>query len=68
MRRDWLVDMRKSKGLSQTDIALRINTAQQYYSYIENGKRRPSYEVAKKIASILNFDWTLFFEDSENAS
>jgi transcriptional regulator with XRE-family HTH domain len=34
-------------------------------SKIELGERRPSVEVAKKIAAVLFFDWTLFFEDDE---
>jgi putative transcriptional regulator len=33
---------------------------------IENGERIPSVGTAKKIAEILNFDWTLFFEEERN--
>jgi len=29
---------------------------------IETGERRLSVEIAKKIAEILGFDWTKFFE------
>ncbi|MBO6382888.1 XRE family transcriptional regulator, partial [Enterococcus faecalis] len=32
------------------------------YASIEQGRRRPSVESAMRIASILGFDWTLFFE------
>jgi len=64
----WLRKYRKTKGLSQKEVAEKANITHQFYNYIENGLRRPSYEVAKKIASILDFDWTLFFEVNENAS
>jgi putative transcriptional regulator len=30
---------------------------------VENGNANPSVEVAKKIAAVLGFNWTLFFED-----
>ena len=33
------------------------------YTNIENGKRRPSPEVAQKIAKVLKFKWTLFFTE-----
>ena len=36
------------------------------YSFIELGERRPSVEVAKKIASVMGFNWTRFYEDDSN--
>jgi len=30
---------------------------------IENGNANPSVKVAKKIAAVLGFDWTRFYED-----
>jgi len=35
---------------------------------IENGSRDPSVKVAKKIAAVLNIDWTLFFREKGNES
>lgn len=35
------------------------------YFYIENRNRNPSVETAKKIAAVLGFDWTRFYEDEE---
>ena len=32
---------------------------------IENGNANPSVDVAKKIASVLGFDWTLFYQDGD---
>ena len=61
-RRDWLIKYREKKGLSQSDVAKQTEITQQMYSYIENGTRRPRPELAKKIADILNFSWTRFYE------
>jgi len=59
--RKWLIELRK--GYSQTQIAEAVGISQQMYSAIELGERRPSVEVAKKIAAVLGFHWTKFFED-----
>ena len=58
-----LIDLRKEKGLTQFEIAERAGVTQQFYNYIENGRRRPSVSVAKKIAAVLGFDWTEFYDD-----
>ena len=58
-----LIDLRKEKGLTQFEIAERAGVPQQFYNYIENGRRRPSVSVAKKIAAVLGFDWTEFYDD-----
>jgi len=34
-----------------------------FYTEIENGDKNPSVETAKKIASALGFDWTIFFNN-----
>lgn len=61
--RKWLIDLRK--GYSQAQIAEAVGISQQMYSAIELGERRPSVEVAKKIADVFGFDWTRFFEDED---
>ena len=61
--RKWLIDIRN--GRTQAQIAKAAGITQQMYSFIELGERRPSVEVAKKIASVLGFDWTRFFEDED---
>jgi len=33
---------------------------------IENGNANPSVKVAKKIAAVLGFDWTRFFDDEDD--
>lgn len=62
-KRIWLVKYRAKKGLSQNQVANQIEVSQQMYNYIENGKRNPSPKLAKKIADVLNFSWTKFYED-----
>ena len=61
--RKWLIELRN--GYTQTQIAEAAGITQQMYSYIELGERRPSVEVAKKIAAVMGFHWTRFFEDEE---
>ena len=59
--RKWLIELRK--GYTQTQIAEAVGITQQMYSAIELGERRPSVEVAKKIAAVMGFNWTRFFDD-----
>lgn len=63
MRRDWLIAMREEKKVSQKFVAEQVGIAQPSYFNIEAGKRRPSVPVAKKIAAVLGFDWTQFYEE-----
>jgi transcriptional regulator with XRE-family HTH domain len=65
MVRDWLIAARERKGLSQQDVSKSIYVAQPSYCNIEHGTRRPSVDTAKRIADVLDLDWTLFFEDDK---
>ena len=56
--RDWLL---KNK-MTQEEVAVKAEISRTTYASIEQGRRRPSVESAMRIASILGFDWTLFFE------
>ena len=62
-----LKDIRLAKGLSQLDVAKKVHITFQYYSYIENGERRPSPQVAKRIAVALGFPdtWYRLLEDND---
>ena len=62
--RKWLIEIRN--GRTQAQIAKEAGITQQMYSAIELGVRRPSVEVAKKIASVMGFNWTRFFEDEDD--
>lgn len=61
-RRTWLTNLRVERNLSQAEIADFVNVTQQMYGYVESGKRNPSPRLAKKIAKVLDFDWTKFYD------
>lgn len=63
---EWLKDIRKQAGLAQVDVAHLANVKRASYGNIELGVRRPSVSTAKRIAVVLGFEWTRFFEESEN--
>jgi putative transcriptional regulator len=64
--RVFLTTARKNKNLTHESIAEKVGITRQYYGMIENGERTPSVYIARKIGEILEFDWTLFFEQSSN--
>ncbi|MFA0815990.1 MAG: helix-turn-helix transcriptional regulator [Anaerofustis sp.] len=64
--REWLKTVREKKGFSQLGLANKADIAPSHYNMIETGNRRPSVEVAKRIADVLGFEWTRFFENKES--
>ena len=63
-----LAAKRQQARMSQEDISKKVGISRAGYSNIENGKRRPSVTVAKKIAAVLGFDWTRFYETDEKGA
>lgn len=59
---NWLKDIRKTENLTQFELADKAGISRAYYTHVENGDRRPSVDVAKRLGAILGFDWTLFYE------
>lgn len=59
----WLRAIREEKGFLQLEVAEIVGIKQPTYSNIENGERKPSVAVAKKIANLFNFDWKKFYEE-----
>jgi DNA-binding XRE family transcriptional regulator len=45
--------LRKERQLTQEDLADKVNVTAQHLSYIENGHRRPSLPLARKLARVL---------------
>lgn len=45
--------IRKSKGLSQREVACRVGISQPSYSNIENGKHDPTLKTLRRIAVAL---------------
>lgn len=58
-----IAKLRKELGLRQADLADATEVSLQYIWMIENGERKPSVKVAKRLAAVLGFDWTEFFKE-----
>ena len=65
-----LKKMRMEALYSQKEFAQVIGISHNHYSNIENGVRRPSPEVAKRIADVLGFgsEWYRLLEIGERAN
>lgn len=63
--REWLVEIRKEKKMSQDRAAKAAGISQSYYAAIEIGERGNPLNVstAKKIAAALGFPWQKFYEE-----
>lgn len=61
--RKWLKTLRHNKSMTQSQVAENAGISRAYYSEIENNIKNPSVETAKRIADILNFNWTFFFTE-----
>ncbi|AYC30332.1 helix-turn-helix domain-containing protein [Paenisporosarcina cavernae] len=59
--RKWLMEKRKKQQLTQEEVSIKAHINRAYYSQIESGTRNPSMEVAKNIATVLNFSPFAFF-------
>ena len=53
MATESLRDIRKTRNLSQAQIARAAGITRVYYTLIENGQRSPSPRVLKAIANVL---------------
>lgn len=57
-----LKKFRKNKGMTQLELANLVGVKRSTITMIETDETyKPSVNTAKKIAKILEFDWTLFF-------
>ena len=59
---EWLKSIRASSNLSTYEVASRAGISQSHYSMIENGQRGIAPKTAKKIALVLGFEWTKFYD------
>lgn len=58
---DMLTHLRKGKCMTQEEVAKAAGITRPYYNMIERGLKRPAPDVAKRIAKVLNFDWSIFY-------
>lgn len=53
--------IRRNKGLTQEELADKVNISRAYMGYIEQGRSTPSLEVVEKIARELKTKISSFF-------
>ncbi|MDQ7092213.1 helix-turn-helix transcriptional regulator [Desulfosporosinus sp. PR] len=56
----WLIKCRGN--LTQQQVANKAGISRSYYAELESGNKNPGVKTAKKLSSVLMFDWTLFFK------
>lgn len=57
---DLVEKIREENGLTQQDVAELADVERTTYASIEQGRRNPSVVNAMRIASVLDFEWTIF--------
>ena len=64
--RVWLKVIRKERGFTQSEVAEAVGISRCFYTQIESTyhPKGLSPKVAIKIAEILQFDWTWFFQEN----
>ncbi|MFD1677982.1 MEDS domain-containing protein [Alicyclobacillus fodiniaquatilis] len=67
-KREWLKQLRISRGLTQETVAIHSFIDRGFYAQIENGTRDPSMNVAENIAHTLGIHPQIFFVDHFQAS
>lgn len=63
-----MIDLRKRReaaNMTQAKLSELSGVSQQAICMIERGERNPSAKTAKKLAAVLGFNWTKFFEDTK---
>jgi len=58
-------NIRMEKGMTQQEIADLVGLDRTTITKIENGAT-PSIDTAKRIAAVLGFNWTLFYQDEDD--
>ena len=43
--RDWLLAARKESGLTQLEVAKKLDVSESYYSFIESGSRQKKMDI-----------------------
>lgn len=63
VKREWLKDLRKERGLKTREIAAIFRISFQHYNDIENGRRNPSIELSMAIAGFFEVPLEMMFEN-----
>ena len=60
-----LKQIRKTKGLSQQELADQLGVHFSHLNRMENGRAEPSFEVIKQLTDIFAINADYFFQDSD---
>ncbi len=65
--REYLKLLRKSKALTQTDVAIFLGLSQNYYSSIENGERQKDLDLSIliKLSKLFNVSIDYIISEEE---
>lgn len=55
----------EERGLTKNQVAFILDVDRSYLTHIVKGERVPSVDMAKRIATLLGFDWKVFYANSE---
>lgn len=55
--------IREAKGITQDELASALGLTRQAISAYEVGSCKPSIEIAKRMAQVLECEWPDFFDD-----
>lgn len=55
------------KGYTKYQVAMILGVDRGYITRIANGQRIPSVDMAKRIGTLLDFDWRMFYPDGVSA-
>lgn len=62
-----LCDFRKQLGLTQIEMAKKLNVSYSYYTKIENENKPPSYNFIKRLKEIYpEINTNIFFDNKEH--
>ena len=61
-----LKTIRKEKKWTLKQVALMMNLSISYIHDLETGRRKPSYEVLKKLESVFKIDYKTLFEEEKS--
>lgn len=60
---EWLRELRHKKNMTMRQVADAVGVTEGYICMLEKDKKRPSVDLAKKLANIYKINWTKFFRD-----
>lgn len=58
-----MVERRNALGMSQSEVAVKLDVSQSYYCYIETGRRAIDLTLAMNICKVLGIDFNAFISD-----